>query len=355
MSIRKNLLMLLLSSSLSVGTGAALAGPSLEAVNIDSDAATLSASGEVLIAQRQGKRGNRAKGKKRGKRAQPKNAKQARKGARKQTRKKLKKNKDRFKGKDKQTVKALARTHVAIKVARLGVKKNGQGKESFAKAAIAQRAAGHALKKNKETLALFLTRMARQHAKAAIKANRGKMSKRIADQPGEFDKADGRGAKQFLDMAKKMSKRGKGKSKKGKRMFAKTALLLKIAAKASKKNETGEDELRQAAVHMRAARVAAKEGDKDEAKALVKKARQIAREILKSTRTAEPTVTQDEAGEFAGASVNASETAEYVELADAEVAIEVDETTVAEWDEEEEAETEETPDFEEFDYELADE
>ncbi len=251
-------------------------------------------------------------------------------------------------------MKALVRTHVALKLARLEVKKNGQGKTSFAKAAVAQRAAGYALQKGKEPLALFLTRMARQHARAVIQANHGRMNKRIEDQPNEFDRADGRGAKKLLDIAKKLSKRGKGNAQKGKHMFAKTALLLKTAARAAKKNGSGQDELREAAVHWRAARVATKEGDKDKAKALLKKARQIARQILKANHTAEPAASQDEPGEFSGISATASVDGEYIAVANAEVSSIVDESTVDEWDEDEEAKTEETPDFADFDYELED-
>ncbi len=368
MTLRRTFTTLIFASSVTIGTSSLLANP---AIHGDDTGVKTTTDSTHLVAQRQqrqqrqqhqqhqqrqqrqhGRRVQRAKQRNhQGRRGQT-SGRNSKRGTR--NRPSLKKNRNRYKGANKNTVKALARTHVALKMARLGVKKNDKGKTSFAKAAVAQRAAGFALKKGQEPLALFLTRMARQHARAAIKANRGRVSKRIEDQPSEFDRADGRGAKKLLDIAKKLSRRGKGHAKKSKRMFAKTALLLKTAARAAKKNGSGEGELREAAVHLRAARVAAKEGEKDKAKALLKKARQIARQILKANRTAEPAATQDEPGEFSGISATASVDSEYIAVADAEVSSSVDESTVDEWDEVEEATTEETPDFADFDYELED-
>ena len=247
---------------------------------------------------------------------------------------------------------SLIRTHIVIKVARAAVKRGGAGRDRLKVAALHQRAAGIALERGAPRVALFLTREARERARAVIALNRGAEPASAADQPGEFEGASQTGAGQFLAAARKA-----GPSKKVHRTLGRSQGLLGHAARAAGKNGKGKQAVRRAAVYQRAAITARRHGDEKVALDLTARSRNSAREALTVNGAAAPADAMDEAGEFDGATAEGGEA--YVAAAEQTVPAEVDMQVVATLDEpagdEPEALTEGALDFAAYDYEVDEE
>jgi hypothetical protein len=246
---------------------------------------------------------------------------------------------------------SLIRTHIVLKVARAAVKRGGAGRDRLKVAALHQRAAGIALKRGAPRVALFLTREARERARAVIALNRGREPASAADLAGEFDGASQAGAGQFLNAARKM-----GPSKKVQNTVGRSQGLLGHAARAARKNGKGKQAVRRAAVYQRAAITARRRGDERVALDLTARSRNSAREALTVNGAAAPADTADVAGEFEGATAEGGD--EYVAAAEQSVPAEVDEQVVATLDEpasESPEAPEEAVDFAAYDYEVDEE
>ncbi len=246
---------------------------------------------------------------------------------------------------------SLIRTHIVLKVARAAVKRGGAGRDRLKVAALHQRAAGIALKRGAPQVALFLTREARERARAVIALNRGREPASAADKPGEFDGATQTGAGQFLGEARKMEP-----SKRVHRTVGRSQGLLGHAARAAKKNGKGKQAVRRAAVYQRAAITARRRGDERVALDLTARSRNSAREALTVNGAEAPADTADVSGEFEGASAEGGEA--YVAAAEQSVPAEVDEQVVATLDEpagESPEAAEEGIDFAAYDYEVEEE
>ena len=246
---------------------------------------------------------------------------------------------------------SLIRTHIVLKVARAAVKRGGAGRDRLKVAALHQRAAGIALKRGAPKVALFLTREARERARAVIALNRSREPASAADQPGEFEGASQTGAAQFLAEARKVEP-----SKKVHRTIGRSQGLLGHAARAARKNGKGKQAVRRAAVYQRAAITARRRGDERVALDLTARSRNSAREALTVSGAAAPAESADLTGEFDGASAEGGD--EYVAAAEQTVPAEIDEQVVATLDDpasENPEVQEEALDFAAYDYEVDEE
>jgi len=220
---------------------------------------------------------------------------------------------------------SLARTHILLRVARATVKRSGSGRARFRAAALRQRAAGIALRRDMPRTALHLTRAARAIARDIIAGNQASEPAETADKPGEFDTTDGSGAERFIDAAKKQRKDPRISLSIGR-----SGTLLVAAVRTSKRGGKGGRSARQAAVYQRAARAASQKGEWKTALHLTGKSRESAREALAANGEEAPAGTSDETGEFAEASAAGGDA--YLEAADASVPAEVDEQVIESWD-----------------------
>ena len=222
---------------------------------------------------------------------------------------------------------SLARTHVLLVAARASIRRGGSGRGRFAAAALHQRAAGIALRRKAPRAALYLTGQARETAREILRHNRAGEPRGAADRPGELDAADGSGAAQYLDAARK-----RVRNPRMARSLGRSGNLLVVAARAGKKGGRGSAALRRAAVLQRAARAAGQRGQWKVALHLTGKSRKSSREALAASGVAEPADTADETGEFKEASTEDAST--YVEEAEATVPDQVDEEVVEKVEEE---------------------